>query len=833
MGGVVNYSFLGETAPGSNEFYYELRIKVYFNCDENSSVPDPEPIKVGIYRDVVSNSKPLYDNFILSPNDTSSITANVTGNCPVAEDVCINEGIYVDTIILEGLNQGDTALGYHVLYDRCCRNNNIDNLWIPGNQSMGFYGFIPSPLKYPDSSPEFTSSVAPFLCIQDSITFSFNAFDSDGDSLVYQLYHPFTGNSTSINPDPNPTPFITMPLPEVIWAVGFNENEPFGASGQMEINVNSGISNIYIPNQGSYVLGVEVQEYRDGEYLSSTYLDIQINTVVCPPNEYPEASIDPGDTLVFEYEVIGGDTLCFPIQFSDADMDSLTLEITGELFDTALTINAAMLSDTLLDSGFAQVHFCWETICENASDLPYFFYVNAVDNGCPNKSTPAVYQIMVNDPPNEAPTPNLDTVIYTIQAGDQLCFPIEFWDEDKDTISYNVYGHLFDTTLVNDTAMLFDLIQNVGYSSLTLCWRSLCDDIGTFIVHAEGTDNRCPTQTSYITYIINVAPYTINASVEASPICLGDTVMVEATYGELIAWSPNYEILDSTSAQTHVHPDTSNIYYVWGLDSNNCEAIDSIFVEVFPYLETYTSPDLDLCKGNTANIQAFGGLTYEWSPLDNLNNAPNDSSYSFVPEISVDYQVTINDVFGCTHHDSLSIRVYEIPISSFEYELSYFCDSVLLSVENTSVNSENQVWYMNDTEFSTSETPSIPVQYDDSFYVSLTAFNANNCPDDFVQNVKTLSKSEYFDIKVPNVITPNNDNINDVFITQIKDEFTDCGASLLIYNRWGKEIFNSSETGTLKWSGELAGGSSLKEGVYYYVLKLDKELITGHITVLY
>jgi gliding motility-associated-like protein len=68
-------------------------------------------------------------------------------------------------------------------------------------------------------------------------------------------------------------------------------------------------------------------------------------------------------------------------------------------------------------------------------------------------------------------------------------------------------------------------------------------------------------------------------------------------------------------------------------------------------------------------------------------------------------------------------------------------------------------------------------------------------------------------IYLPNTFTPNNDNFNDTFeikgdITSIKD------FEILIYNQWGKLIFESNDMNDA-WNGTL-NGAKVKEGTYAY-----------------
>ncbi|MCG9909877.1 MAG: gliding motility-associated C-terminal domain-containing protein [Flavobacteriales bacterium] len=85
-------------------------------------------------------------------------------------------------------------------------------------------------------------------------------------------------------------------------------------------------------------------------------------------------------------------------------------------------------------------------------------------------------------------------------------------------------------------------------------------------------------------------------------------------------------------------------------------------------------------------------------------------------------------------------------------------------------------------------------------------------------------------LNVPNIITPNGDGVNDVFYIQGLYP----GSSLYIYNRWGTEVFRSSNYAN-NWQGEtktLNMPSQLSEGVYYYILEHEcSGRQTGTITV--
>ncbi|MBL7858348.1 MAG: gliding motility-associated C-terminal domain-containing protein [Cyclobacteriaceae bacterium] len=84
------------------------------------------------------------------------------------------------------------------------------------------------------------------------------------------------------------------------------------------------------------------------------------------------------------------------------------------------------------------------------------------------------------------------------------------------------------------------------------------------------------------------------------------------------------------------------------------------------------------------------------------------------------------------------------------------------------------------------------------------------------------------DIFIPNIFTPNNDNLNDTFY--IRNLPPNGGNRLVITNRWGKEVFSSKDYSNDKaWDGE-----NVSDGVYYYNLQVSgsSSSITGWVEIL-
>lgn len=78
------------------------------------------------------------------------------------------------------------------------------------------------------------------------------------------------------------------------------------------------------------------------------------------------------------------------------------------------------------------------------------------------------------------------------------------------------------------------------------------------------------------------------------------------------------------------------------------------------------------------------------------------------------------------------------------------------------------------------------------------------------------------DPSIPNVFTPNNDGINDLF------EISNLPASTTtqIYNRWGIEVFETNKEGVF-WDGRTTSGVAAGSGTYFYIITTEDETYKG------
>jgi gliding motility-associated-like protein len=117
--------------------------------------------------------------------------------------------------------------------------------------------------------------------------------------------------------------------------------------------------------------------------------------------------------------------------------------------------------------------------------------------------------------------------------------------------------------------------------------------------------------------------------------------------------------------------------------------------------------------------------------------------------------------------------------------------------------------------------------------VELIVIDANGCRDTLTKNVVILDNSSFF---IPNGFSPNGDGINDVFKPVLSTvDVTDY--KFVIYNRWGEQIFETTDV-TKGWNGTGKDGNYVtSDGVYVYIIQLssastkEKEVIKGYVTI--
>lgn len=278
-GGDISYRCLG----GGQ---YEITLNIFrddYYANPNAVLDEPAVITI-FNRD--NNAFVRTEDFNL---ESDAILPNNTNPCISSPpfDVRIQRGIYRKTISL-----ANNTNGYTIVYQRCCRNNAILNLQTTnGQQEQGMTVAINIPANsICNSSPVFNDLPPLFLCINSKQEFNMSASDANGNQLVYSLCAPLQG----LSPD-NPiidgvslTRAETPPYDSVVFRPSYNTVNPLGFSSTIYINPNTGLLTIIPKVLGKFVIGICVQEIRNGVVLSTNIRDFQVNVENCAiPSSVP------------------------------------------------------------------------------------------------------------------------------------------------------------------------------------------------------------------------------------------------------------------------------------------------------------------------------------------------------------------------------------------------------------------------------------------------------------------------------------------------------------------------------------------------------------------
>ena len=183
--------------------------------------------------------------------------------------------------------------------------------------------------------------------------------------------------------------------------------------------------------------------------------------------------------------------------------------------------------------------------------------------------------------------------------------------------------------------------------------------------------------------------------------------------------------------------------------------------------------------------------------------------------------VEYNDATGQALTDTVIVNRFPVP----KLNDTLFCpkkdSSFKLNVTVSDKVNPTYSWYNG------SKIPVITVDSNKTYKVTISTLNCSVTLQSNVINNCTLPSK----IKVPNVFTPNNDGVNDVF--QLVDIDSTAGIDkfeIIIFNRWGRKVFEAKEK-TFEWSG-----SGFADGTYFWLIDAtnkegDKLKYNGIVTI--
>lgn len=177
-----------------------------------------------------------------------------------------------------------------------------------------------------------------------------------------------------------------------------------------------------------------------------------------------------------------------------------------------------------------------------------------------------------------------------------------------------------------------------------------------FSVEVTDTNSCVAVDSAYI--VVRPQPI-VDAGVNDT-ICFGDIGGLNGSGSGSLVWSNG-----NTGASLIDSPAVSTQYILEVTDNYTCTNTDtaSIIVEYFTNAGI-VKPDT-ICVGDTAMLEAFGGVSYLWS------NSEITSQINVTPAVNTLYKVTVTNAQGCVLIDSVEVVVN--PITNLNIPDANFC----------------------------------------------------------------------------------------------------------------------------------------------------------------
>lgn len=394
----------------------------------------------------------------------------------------------------------------------------------------------------------------------------------------------------------------------------------------------------------------------------------------------------------------------------------------------------------------------------------------------------------------------------------------------------------FDWSFNNTTTFQND---SISVANLTpgLYPISLFQSLGT-CVSPLATDTILVLQAPLVSYtgILETCGDSIDFT-SSNNIDLSDTIQIIQWYSNngLIGTGANFnDVVSSQSAYSIEN------YWVELLTENGCFASDTFNITFNPFPIAPLSVDPQ-CDGETAlfnsaltwisNTPPNVACNYNIQFGDGQSGSNPNTAHVFDSIGNYVAYLSVTSSEGCSTLDSVSFTITAIPqiyptvipacgqTATFSLDLdlnNYTFDQLYWSIPG-----------VDDFAFLT---------FDHTFvnpgnYIATVNIEGTNDCDYNTQIPFTILPSVTIEnLQIPNVITPNGDNINDELT--MSNLFIDCTSfSLIILNRWGNVVYET-DNDSPAFTGKDVSGKPLEPGVYFYKLTTNdgKELV-GHVTV--
>lgn len=261
--------------------------------------------------------------------------------------------------------------------------------------------------------------------------------------------------------------------------------------------------------------------------------------------------------------------------------------------------------------------------------------------------------------------------------------------------------------------------------SCTNCPNPVANPTNNITYSIIGTDFNGCVNTKTTSVIVNPLPViSISSNPSSGSICIGSSATLTASGPNSYTWSPVTALSCINCSIPVATPTNNTTYTVAGTDGNGCTNTKTISVVVNPLPVINVNPVTStICAGYSVALNATGGSSYTWSPVNGLS-CTNCVSPIATPPSSIIYSVTGNNTNGCVNTTTVSVTVNTIPIVNVSQSSATICagGSTVFSASGAG----NYTWTPS-AGLSCSTCPSPTANPSSSTVYTVTGENANGC----------------------------------------------------------------------------------------------------------
>ena len=156
--------------------------------------------------------------------------------------------------------------------------------------------------------------------------------------------------------------------------------------------------------------------------------------------------------------------------------------------------------------------------------------------------------------------------------------------------------------------------------------------------------------------------------------------------GATYQWTGDGSLTDANTPVPTASPTQTTTYSVTVTGPNGCTSEDQVTVFVHTNTSANAGDDVTECGGIGSQLHATGGMSYEWSPVEGLDNPLSARPFAN-PTTTTTYTESVMDFNGCIATDQMTYTV----TATQECAPPVNCNQDVLDITEACIDSEDMV----------------------------------------------------------------------------------------------------------------------------------------------